>query len=294
MQESSKHLVRTRRPAPSLEAHIRGFAQRELELGSITVSEPVTARLEPVVEFQLGDAYRVALDTPAEFSTPPIAIVGPQTRRRADILLSGRVESFGIFFRPSGLWRQLGIRVSELTNDAREADEVFGSGIVELWHRLAEAGSFEARVGLAEEYLLRASRGAPSNPIAAAADRMLATRGANTIPELAEACGLGVRQFERRFRQDFGMTPKLCNRVARFQSALDLRIARPMVPWLQVAHWAGYHDQMHLIKEFQALGGMSPTQILREIRDQRPTAWIGSDSKRSGDATCRVFTRSSD
>jgi AraC-like DNA-binding protein len=273
-----KHVVRIARPAAPLCTSVRVFAQREIALGHEKFVEPVTARLEPVLEFQFGDAYRVGLANDVSWKTPAIAVVGPQSYRRAGIELSRNIESFGIFFHPAGLWRIFGIPVRHVTDNAFEAEALFGSKIVRLWYRLADAGTFEARVRVAEKFLwsLRGGR-AMRDPIAGVADRILSTRGTVAVGDLARSIGLGLRQFERRFRNSMGMTPKYCSRVARFQCALDLRIANPNLTWLQVANWAGYFDQMHLVHDFEALGGMSPTRMLEEIRDQRPPAWIGEN-----------------
>jgi AraC-like DNA-binding protein len=277
-----EHVVKVARPVAALAPSVRAFAQREVALGPERLVEPVPARLEPVLEFQLGGTYRVTFQDDVQWETPAIAVVGPQTHHRAGIELSGYVESFGIFFRPAGLWRILGIPISAMTDVAYEARAVFDERIDRLWHLLAEAETFAARVRVSEEYLRRVSRDQPlRDPIAATVDRMLSSRGATAVGDLAEFAGLSVRQFERRFRNSVGMTPKYCNRMARFQSALDLRLAKPGLTWLQVAHWAGYHDQMHLVHDFHALGGMSPTRMLEEIRDQRPMAWVG-DAPRPG------------
>ena len=64
----------------------------------------------------------------------------------------------------------------------------------------------------------------------------------------------GLRQFERSFERDVGVSPKSFARIARFQSALDAKLVSPQRTWLDIAHSFGYHDQMHMIHDFEALG----------------------------------------
>ncbi len=104
------------------------------------------------------------------------------------------------------------------------------------------------------------------------AEHIFLLEGAVHISRLAGDVGLGLRQFERRFRESMGMSPKMFARVARFQSALDAKIAAPQRSWLEIAHHLRYHDQMHMIHDFQQLGGDTPRKLLAQIGDARPVA----------------------
>jgi hypothetical protein len=56
----------------------------------------------------------------------------------------------------------------------------------------------------------------------------------------------------------------------RFQSALDTKRAAPGRSWMSVAHQLGYFDQMHMVRDFQSLGGSLPGEILTQIGDYQP------------------------
>lgn len=68
------------------------------------------------------------------------------------------------------------------------------------------------------------------------------------------------------------MAPKLFARIARYQLALDSKVASPARSWLSIAHEFGYHDQMHMIRDFQSLSGASPGGIVLQLGDMRPAA----------------------
>jgi len=88
---------------------------------------------------------------------------------------------------------------------------------------------------------------------------------------------MGLRQFERRFHEETGVPPKVFARVARFQAALDAKLASPERTWLDVAHSFGYYDQMHMIHDFQSLGSNTPTQLLVQMGDVRPPALAAAE-----------------
>jgi transcriptional regulator GlxA family with amidase domain len=81
------------------------------------------------------------------------------------------------------------------------------------------------------------------------------------VSDLADAAGFGVRQFERRFRHEIGITPKLYARIVRFEAALQRKATTPLMRWTDIAHDLGYHDQMHMVHDFNRLSGDSPTAI---------------------------------
>jgi hypothetical protein len=71
-----------------------------------------------------------------------------------------------------------------------------------------------------------------------------------------------------------GYPPKLHARIARFQTALDMKIRYPDKTWRDIAHVLCYHDQMHMIHDFEKLGGGAPGHVLQEAREQRPPALV--------------------
>jgi methylphosphotriester-DNA--protein-cysteine methyltransferase len=66
------------------------------------------------------------------------------------------------------------------------------------------------------------------------------------------------------FKQRVGVSPKLFARIIRFEAALKTKAALPHLSWTMVAHEFGYHDQMHMIHDFQHLSGETPAGILRQ------------------------------
>ena len=94
--------------------------------------------------------------------------------------------------------------------------------------------------------------------------------GAVRIKDLANQSSLSLRQYERRFVTEVGITPKLFARIARFQTALDTKRIEPQRSWMSVAHQLGYFDQMHMIRDFHCLSGKNPNEVFQQIGDYQP------------------------
>jgi AraC-like DNA-binding protein len=56
--------------------------------------------------------------------------------------------------------------------------------------------------------------------------------------------------------------------VRRFQKARDLVRTVATPDWSRVAATVGYYDQSHLIRDFQALSGLSPADYFRRSSRQ--------------------------
>jgi AraC-like DNA-binding protein len=105
----------------------------------------------------------------------------------------------------------------------------------------------------------------PADPVSAGANRILQRHGVVRIGELAQAAGLSQRQFERRFRGQIGVRPKLYARIARFEAALDSRARSGERSWTHIAQAFGYSDQMHLVHDFEEFSGETPPELLTEV-----------------------------
>jgi len=270
--------VQSVQPDPKLRRYVRAYAQRITSIHGPPISENVPARLEPTLEFELGDLFEVTFLDGTRLTTPLCSIVGPQSRLRASVLLNGNVESFAIFFQPAGFTQLFGVPLRDLIDNAYCADSVIGVEVRVLWHRLKVCPSFLERVAIVDEVLIRAaSRIRRTAAMGEQVNYILACNGAVSISALAAEMNVSRRQFERRFMREIGLPPKSFARIARFQMALDAKLANPRRSWLSIAHEFRYHDQMHMIHDFSALANGSPNRVLATLGDMRPDALTRSE-----------------
>ncbi len=255
------------RPAPALRHVIRYYYQVEERLAGRAVIQPVPARSPQIIEFMFGAPYRVRrTDRHIVETVRPIALVGAQTFRRAELILHGSVDAFTMAFQPAGIATLFSIPAVELTDADFDGGAVLGKTVTELYARLGEVSSFTDRVRVSNEYL--SAKRPPADRIsgiARIATKVILNDGCVGISELANQTGLGIRQFERRFRYEIGISPKLYSRIVRFEAALRRKAAAPDLLWTDIAHTLGYHDQMHMVHDFNRLSGDNPTTICNQL-----------------------------
>jgi hypothetical protein len=59
---------------------------------------------------------------------------------------------------------------------------------------------------------------------------------------------------------------------------LDAKLVFPQRTWLDIADSFGYHDQMHMIHDFEALGRTTPTHLIEQMADVRPPAFVSEEN----------------
>ena len=188
-------------------------------------------------------------------------VIGPMTR--AIVAPGSRTWVAGVRFRPGAAVEMLGVAASELRDVAASARDVWGAAGRTLDARVGEASNARHALALLEsELLARLPRVRPPDPrLAIATDTLRVARGELPIAAVAAKAGLGERQLERLFVERVGYGPKVFARVMRVQHAVGslASLARgAAASWARFAVEHGYADQAHLIREFQALAGVTP------------------------------------
>ena len=257
-------------PDRRLAPFVRCFAQRETVRGSATSCQAIIGSLEQILSFDLGDRTLMRYPTgKAEFHARTY-LMGSQRSYAGQVCLSGHVLAFGIFFRPFATWQLFGIPPAELADADGDGSGVLGTWVAELWQKVGAAAKFSDRIQVVTEALLPfISEARPLTPIMSTVPLLFPFDDTSRITRVARASAMSVRSYERRFAVEIGMPPKKFARVARFATAIDLR-RRSNASWLHVAHNVGYFDQMHMVKDFQSLGGDAPGRLVLPDSDFQP------------------------
>jgi AraC-like DNA-binding protein len=267
--------VRRSDPSERLRPFVHCYLQRDARVDGVVTVEPVMARLEQAFEFQFGDPYEVRLyGSEARDPCPPVIVVGPQTRRRARLILHGTVSAFAVMLRPGGLHRLFGLPLHRFADCGTDAHSLLGHEVTQLRERLGNTDTFAKRVRLIEQFLSQTLlRAAAADRFAGTVAIMLRRAQAREgdpwartrIAEMAFQTGLSTRQFQRRFREYTGVAPIVFSRIARFEEALRLKRSPRFASWTEIAHTLGYHDQMHMTRDFHGLAGDSPGRAIVQV-----------------------------
>ena len=252
------------RPAPALRSFVDGYVgyrlagfppglHRGLPSRHLTFIVSIGAPIEVAAQTdprQSPDSYRCTL--------------GGLQERHALIVDPGAQEGVAIELTPLGSRDLFGMPACELWDTSLELSDVVGGVGDELWERLQVADGWAARFAVCDDVLTRL---AVHDPSAAALEvcweLLAASHGTVPVAALAAETGYSRQHLTRRFRDEFGLSPKRAGRIMRFERARRL-LASPGVTVGDVAARCGYADQSHLTRDVAAFAGCTPSQLLLE------------------------------
>ncbi|MFW5499975.1 MULTISPECIES: AraC family transcriptional regulator [unclassified Maridesulfovibrio] len=165
----------------------------------------------------------------------------------------------------AGMFRSF-CRVSpfEIKDTLTDGVDLFGRRGTELGERIVEAGDFDERVFLLEDFLIKNMifASAEDRLIPFAADRLYYGYSVLNSKSVSESVGLGIRQFQRRFKSEVGVTPKQYMCLSRFHQTVRDCLLGSYESMLNCALAHGYYDQAHFIHDFNNYTGYSPSYLL--------------------------------
>jgi AraC-like DNA-binding protein len=188
-------------------------------------------------------------------------LVGPMLAAQT-IALRGPIEMIGVRFRPGGASHFLGIPVRHLRDHAAPLSEL-------PWRcrvNAAQLAEVPNPFTLFEQLTGALRRGLPDfhSPDWVVDEALiqltvLSCGRAPAVSSLARSIGVSERALERRFTSQVGLAPVQYRRLARFRAALK-RFSSGCNNWSDIAVATGFSDQPHLVREFRAWAGISPTE----------------------------------
>jgi methylphosphotriester-DNA--protein-cysteine methyltransferase len=147
-----------------------------------------------------------------------------------------------------------------LANAHVDLDNLVAARFRGVRERLLEASGSRARIALLCGWLADIARDASIPQAIAHATALL--RDAPALARIADVCrgsGYSPRRFGAVFREHVGMSPKRYARLQRFRAVVDSVERGRRIEWTRVATDCGFYDQPHLVREFRAFSGMTPT-----------------------------------
>lgn len=177
---------------------------------------------------------------------------------------ASQASIMGVHFKPGGALPFLELPACELRDAHASLDALWGARADELWDRLLEAGTPEAKFRILEQTLFaRVARPCSRHPaVAVALKELQSVPHARRISEVTAQIGLSKRRFIQIFSEEVGLTPKLFCRVRRFQEALRLCGGEERIGFGELALACGYFDQAHFVRDFREFSGLCPTAYL--------------------------------
>lgn len=237
---------------------------------NLAIDHPVIVESPPngyaSMVFNYGESYQVFNEKNQAISTPKNFISG-QSTKSYQLQIKGKIGMVGIVFRPAAINTLFGLPMYEFSNIRMNLNDVLGKEIDQIQDRIAEAKTHQERIGILDNYLIIKILKSEKRPDRTdyTANLIIEKKGIINVSELMDDLYVCRRQFERKFLQKVGVSPKYYARIRRIGYLCSVMANQrwQIDDWHDLIYQSGYYDQSHFIKEFTAFTGKSPSLYLK-------------------------------
>ncbi|MBB2149280.1 helix-turn-helix domain-containing protein [Pedobacter gandavensis] len=234
-----------------------------------------TPRPEQCLQF-FPSLTKIAYEGRANDIVPKNAILFGQHSIVNTRTVYARFLSFQVVFQPGALYKLLGMSADLITNEAVDATDIFGLEIEEVNDQLFHSKSHLEMVTIVEAFIIKKIKVAKKE-----AQRIDHVAILMTSPDLSYSLDgfvsqsfLSHRQFNRKFIERTGISPKAFLRIKRFDQAYRMKNNFPELSWFKIAINCGYEDYQHLSKDYKDLTGLTPIAFFAM---ESPERLLGSE-----------------
>jgi len=171
---------------------------------------------------------------------------------------------FGVNLYPYAISQLFQVPTSELSNQSPDLYTLCGKEGRILEEKIMLASDHSERVRLVSEFLVKRLIHVTNEyaNILTIIRNTVNGKFSDSIDMLASDCNLSRRQFERKFREFSGFSPRVFLNIARFGNIIknNRDITKSLT---EIAYENGYYDQSHFIRDFRKFSGYSPKEYFK-------------------------------
>lgn len=168
----------------------------------------------------------------------------------------------GAHLKPGGSASLFTIPAGELHNQIISLEDLWQGDAAALRDRLRSKSTVETRFHTLEQFLFNVMRLPDRHPVIDFALHEFERLPISPVSAVTDQIGYSARHFNKLFRDQVGLTPKLYCRVRRLQQVLRSIDGEKQIDWMNIAFTCGYHDQAHFIHDFRTFADCTPTEYV--------------------------------
>lgn len=164
---------------------------------------------------------------------------------------------FGVMLQPYAIPILFNIPATALANELVDLVSLLGQKGKDITEQIILANDNTQRIILMNNFLTSFNHEAEQPEIIRAVQFICSEKGNVSIQKLSNQSFLSIRQFERKFKDLVGFSPKAFSRLVRFKSIVDNYSVQNKT-LTEIGYDFGYYDQSHFIQDFRQFSGYNP------------------------------------
>lgn len=168
-------------------------------------------------------------------------------------------------FTPMGLSYFTDMPMHKLTNSRVEFKDIWGNAANDLNNMLWDAGTFNNRVAIINKFfiaLLKQKQPVFNRRVETALAHIHLKDGVFRVKELADKVAMSERNFNRRFTESVGLSPKAYSKLVHLQHIISKAQAGESIKFTLMDE-SKYYDYSHMVKDFTCFTGETPTEYFK-------------------------------
>ncbi|MBB6272253.1 AraC-like DNA-binding protein [Pedobacter cryoconitis] len=256
---------------PPLDEVVSHFYHLHTAAGSNTVLKHLSPNFDMLMIFNFGAPIRFSFNDEllSNILIKRTSVIGP-LRKMLNYELQPGTDAIIVNFTLNGFYRLFKIPMSSLSlNELTDPDILIDKKcFAELWEQLAVLNDIQLRFRLIEEYAASfISVNEPSAIPLLSGAAYFQNPVIHPVKAIAENEALSERTIQQRFQKFTGYSPKEILRFIRFKKVIYQIINQEdkAIDLFELIETHGYHDQSHLIKDFNHFLGTTPRKFIKNI-----------------------------
>jgi len=172
-------------------------------------------------------------------------------------------EMLVIQFKPFGSFPFFHLPIHQFNDKVIQADNIFGSEIIELRTQIIEKQTPSEKFHLVENWLTNRfdKEKIPSLELISIINQY-SNKSISDNNKIVGSYSKTQKNLINQFKKFCGHTPKTFHRIFRFNEILQQIKDKQKISWSQIAYQFEYSDQSHFIKEFKEFSGFNPQEFI--------------------------------
>ncbi|WP_317046838.1 helix-turn-helix domain-containing protein [Sphingobacterium haloxyli] len=246
-------------PDKSISLFVKNIWVFESKDRNLKTSLPFFADGYPGVMFQQTDNSLIV--RPHDKKMPDVFLYG-QTIKPIELEISGAYLLIIFQLYPFVLRTFFNLVPQSINDNCYYLDDMMADdGVMALANELQASDSIEDKIEVITSLLLsflERKKQDLDDKIREAVIRIIRTKGQESILAIAAICNLTMRTFERRFRNETGLSPKQFSQIIQFQASMEQLTVKDYSKLSDIVYQNGFADQSHFIRVFKAFTGKTP------------------------------------
>ncbi|MFO7448209.1 MAG: helix-turn-helix domain-containing protein [Ignavibacteriaceae bacterium] len=190
----------------------------------------------------------------------PLSHIHSQSTTYREFVTSERFGIFGVYLYPYAIPYLFSLPSTDFNNLMPDLDTIWSRDAKELEENIMLAANNFNRVKILSDFIAKKIYACKikDSAVQHSIKYIIHSGATEKVSSLSEKYNLSQRQYERKFKEYSGFSPKLFSRIIRFQSTLkEYGKNRTLT---EIASKCGYFDQSHFNREFKLFSGCLPKE----------------------------------